>query len=115
MRRSQRDIEFEVHRGCLVRHVRLKDGRAYSHRCTLDVLEQVAHHVEGRGEAGVTTSELWEALPDLACTQIAVALEFLKDRGCVNVEARRSYPASTTLYEDAMTEFHFLAHRAGGS
>jgi hypothetical protein len=90
------------------------DGRSYSHRCTLDVLEQVAHLVESRRDTGVTTNELWEALPDLACTQVSVALEFLKDRGCVSVEGRRSYAASATLTEDVLTEFHYLAHLAGG-
>jgi hypothetical protein len=106
MRRSQRDVVFEVSRGRLVRHVRLKDGRGYSHRCTLDVLDQVAHLVEARREAGVTTTELWEALSDLACTQISVALEFLKDRGCVAVEGRRTCAASATLTE--------VRHRAVG-
>ncbi len=115
MRRSQREVVFEVRRGRLVRHVTLANGRGYVQHCTRDVFEQVACLVAERGEAGVTTGELWEALPNLPCTQISIALAFLKERGVVDVDARRCYAASTTLYEDAMTEFHFLAHVASGS
>jgi hypothetical protein len=112
MRRSQRDVVFEVCRGRLVRHVRLADGRGYTQHCTPEVLEQVACVVEARGGDGVTTNELWTSLPDLPCTQISIALAFLKDRGCAEARGRRSYAASATLYEDAMTEFHYLAHVA---
>lgn len=114
MRRSQRDVVFEVCRGRLVRHVRLANGRGYTQHCTLEVLEQVACLVEARGGDGVTTNELWASLPDLPCTQISIALAFLKDRGCAEARGRRSYAASATLYEDAMTEFHYLARVASG-
>jgi hypothetical protein len=114
MRRSQRDVVFEVCRGRLARHVRFIDGRGYTQHCTSDVLGQVACLVEERGQDGITTNELWEALPDLPCTQVSIALAFLKDRGCAEARGRRSYAASTTLYEDAMTEFHYLAHVASG-
>ncbi len=114
MRRAQRDVVFEVRRGRLVRHVALTNGRGYAQHCTLEVLDQVAWVVEERGENGVTTNELWESLPDLPCTQISVALAFLKDRGCVAVEGRRSYAASTTLYEDALAASHYLAYAASG-
>jgi len=67
---------------------------------------------EARREEGVTTNELWSTLPDLPCTQISIALAFLKGRGCVETSGRRSYAASTTLCEDALTEFHYLAHQA---
>ena len=114
MRRSQRHVVFEVCRNRLVRHVRLTDGRGYTHHCTLDVLRHVAWCIKQCGPDGVTTNELWDALPDLPCTQISVALDFLKDRGCVEARGRRSYAASSTLYEDALTEFHFLAQVACG-
>jgi hypothetical protein len=105
MRRTPQAIMFAVRQGRLVRHVRLRDGRGYTQQCTLDVLQQVAWLVEARGEA---------ALPGLPCTPISVALAFLKDRGCVETSGRRSYAASATLYEDALTEFHYLARLAGG-
>jgi hypothetical protein len=108
-RRSQREIVFEVRRGRLVRHVRLRDGRSYSHFCSREVLEQVAAVIEEHGDAGTTTNELWEALPNAPCTQATVALAFLKDRGLVEVEVRRSFAASRTLVEDAMIEFYLLA------
>jgi hypothetical protein len=112
MRRTQRDVEFAVRHGRLVRLVRLRDGRSYTQQCTRAVLEQVAWLVEARGEAGVTTPEVWAALPELPCTQLSIALAFLKDRGCVETSGRRSYAVSATVYEDALTEFHYLAHVA---
>jgi hypothetical protein len=39
-------------------------------------------------------------------------LEFLKERGCLVTRLRRSHPASTFLFEDAMTEYHALAEGA---
>src|SRR5260370_25510125 len=114
MRRSQGDALFDVHRGRLVRWVHLKDGRTYRQHCTLDVFKEVALLIETRSEAGVTTTELWDTLPNLPCTQVSIALAFLKDRGCVETCGRRSNAASATFYEDAMTEFHALAHAAGG-
>jgi hypothetical protein len=51
---------------------------------------------------------LWDGLPDVPCTQAAVALAFLKERGCIDVRRKRSYPASAILVEDALIEFHAL-------
>ncbi len=114
MRQTQREIAYDVRRGRLMRNVRFPDGRSYTHHCTLEVLQEVAWVVEERGQAGVTTHELWEALPNSPCTQIALALAFLKDRGIVETERRRSYPASTTLFEDAMIEYYVLAEGPEG-
>jgi hypothetical protein len=52
---------------------------------------------------------LWERLDDVPCMQATVALEFLKDRGCVEVERRRCWPASAFVFEDALCEWHGLA------
>jgi hypothetical protein len=111
---SRGEATFEVQRGRLVRHVRLRDGRCYTQHCTLHVLILVAWLVEERGADGVTTNELWEALPDPPRTQISVALSFLKERGCVRTEGRRNYAASAAVYEDALAEFHYLSHLAQG-
>ena len=111
MRSRQRDVRFEVERGLLVRHVTLADGKGYVHRAELVVIKEVCWLIEQRGEDGVTTGELWDALPNLPTTQISVALDFLKDRGCVEARGRRSYPASDCLFEDAMVEFHALAEK----
>ena len=116
MRPVQRHVVFEVERGRLVQHVMRADGRSYTLRCTLASVQEVAWYVEAHAKDGVTTNELWDALPESPATQISVALDFLKDRGCVEVRGRRNYPASATLFEDAMTEFYALeAARDQGS
>lgn len=46
---------------------------------------------------------------NVPCTQATVALAFLKDRGCVEVEQRRCWPASRFVLEDAPCEWHALA------
>jgi hypothetical protein len=44
-------------------------------------------------------------------TQANVALEFLKERGVVVTRFRRSYPASSAAFEDAMVEFYALREK----
>jgi hypothetical protein len=95
-------------RGVLVRTVMLPGGRSYQHSCTLESFADVARFIEEHGREGVTTCMLWEQL-DVPCTQATVALEFLKDRGCVEVERRRCWPASGFVFEDALCEWHALA------
>jgi hypothetical protein len=51
---------------------------------------------------------LWERL-DVRSAQATVALEFLKDRGCVEVARRWCWPASGFVFEDALCEWHALA------
>ena|SRR6186997_3132743 len=99
---------FEMTRGRLVQSVAPRRGQPYVHRCDLDVFKDVAWAIEANGMNGVTTGELWDAMPDHPRTQISVALDFLKERGCVMTEGRRSFPASSTLFEDAMIEWHAL-------
>ena len=106
-RDEDRDVRFEVVDGRLVRTVVLPDGRGYVHRCTGETFQAVAHAIEERADEGVTLEPLAEAL-DAPCTQVNVALEFLKERGCVVTRGRRNYPASNALFEDAMTEFCYL-------
>jgi hypothetical protein len=111
MRARKCDVRFTVERGMLVRYVTLDDGREYVHRASLDSIEEVAWYAEENAKEGVTTGELWEALPNFPATQISVALDFLKDRGCVVTECRRNYPASNILFEDAMVEYYALAEK----
>ena len=92
----------------LVQTVTPRGGRPYVHRCTRGVFEAVCHALEaGRGD-GATMETLAEAI-DAPYTQVNVALEFLKERGCLETRLRRSYPASKVLFEDAMIEFLALA------
>ncbi|MCC6680497.1 MAG: hypothetical protein IT445_06300 [Phycisphaeraceae bacterium] len=109
---KQRDVSFHGERGVLVRDVELDDGRTYRHRCGLEAYQEVAWYLETHGHDGVTTGDLWRNLPGVASTQATVALDFLKERGCVVSEDRRNYPASNCMYEDAMTEFHALKEEA---
>jgi hypothetical protein len=82
--------------------------RNYIHRCTRDTFREVAFTIEENAAGGMTLEDLVVAM-DAPYTQVNVALAFMKERGCVEVRHRRSYPASGQLYEDAMIEFMFLA------
>ena len=108
MRRAKRQVAFRMVHGVLVRTVKLPGGRSYQHTCTLESFAEVARFIEEHGREGVTTGMLWERLEDVPSTQATVALEFLKDRGCVEVEWRRCWPASGFVFEDALCEWHAL-------
>jgi hypothetical protein len=99
---------FSLEDGWLVRTVVKPDGTSYQHRCSLDSYRAVAHYIDEHATDGVTTNGLWDGLPDVPCTQAAIALEFLKERGCVTIRHRRCYPASNFLVEDALIELHAL-------
>ena len=103
-RSREREVEFDVVDGVLERTVTFPDGRSYVHRCTRKVYEEVAYSIEERAGEGVTLDPLVRAL-DLPHSQVNVALEFLKERGCVVTRCRRNYPASGAMFEDAMIEF----------
>ena len=83
-------------------------GRDYVHRCTRDIFREVAFTIEEQAAGGTTLEELVAAM-DAPFTQVNVAFAFMKERGCVDVRRRRTYPASDALYEDAMIEFCYLA------
>jgi hypothetical protein len=109
MRNANRQVRFEVERGKLVRHVTRPHGRGYTQRAALAALEEIVRFLEAQQADGATTTDLWDALPELPATQISVALDFLKEQGCVVSRCRRSYAASSFLFEDAMIEYHALA------
>jgi hypothetical protein len=70
----------------------------------------VAHAVEETPAEGQGTSLIdVVGREDLPFTQVNVALEFLKERGLVEVRHRRCYPATRHVHLDAMVEFHALA------
>ncbi len=100
--------EFTVERGWLVRTVRTTKGGTYQHRCSLDAFKAVCWFIEERAGDGVTSDMLWQNLPDVPCSQAAVAVAFLKERGCLAVEHRRCLPTSDVFFEDAMVEFHAI-------
>ena len=101
---------FAMRHGVLVRTVVPRRGEPYVQRCDLETFTAVAYLLDERADRGLTTPEMWDGLPDVPSTQASVALDFLKERGCVAVECRRCYPASNCFFEDALTEWHALAH-----
>ena len=105
------DVRFDVADGHLVRTVTAADGRSYIHRCSREVYESVAHAMQSVGPDGTTGATLAAAL-DVPYTQVNVAIEFLKERSCVQTRHRRNYPASDIVFEDAMIEFCALAEGA---
>ena len=107
-RHLHRSVLFDVIDDHLVRTVIFSEGHQYTHRCTRDVFCDTAYAIEKHADKGVTLDELVQAM-DAPHTQVAVALDFMKEHGCVVTRLRRNYPASNALYEDAMTEFMFLA------
>lgn len=82
----------------------------YTHHATLQALDAVAWAIEEAGEAGVTTNELWDAIPDIPTTQISVALAFLVDRGVAEREGRRNRPTTDDTTLEARLEYHALEH-----
>jgi hypothetical protein len=113
---TQRELAFAVIDGHLVRTVtgnRADSGpRTYTHRCERQVFETVAHAVHETPEQGEgTTLQAIARQERLPCTQVNVALEFLKERGRIDVRGRRCYPATADTHLDAMIEFHALAEQ----
>ena len=109
IRRGERQGGFRMVHGVLVRTVTRPDGRSYQHTCTFESFADVARFIEAHRAEGVTTTDLLPAMDDTPCTQATVALEFLKDRGCVDVERRRCFPTSECFFENALCEWHALA------
>jgi hypothetical protein len=108
----QRDVLFSVQDDCLVRTVISgpDDGRTYTHRCPRETFEAVAWAIEQMPRDGEgTTMILLTRQLKRAYTQVTVALEYLKERGIVDVYRRRSFPGTNSVHLDAMVEFHALA------
>lgn len=112
MRITERVVVYAVQDGYLVRTVVTGD-HIYVHRCGRATFEAVAHAVAETPAVGNgTTMELIAIGERIPYTRVNVALEFLKDRGIVEVRHRRCYPATADPYLDAMVEF--LAMEAHG-
>ena len=50
-RLRERQVEFRVVHGVLVRTVTLRDGRSYQHTCTLESFADVARFIEEHGRS----------------------------------------------------------------
>ncbi|MBK7405822.1 MAG: hypothetical protein IPJ41_14690 [Phycisphaerales bacterium] len=97
--------------GALVRSVVPAKGEPYQHRCELSTFEAVAHAAEEAAGEGFTLEEIADA-EGLPSSQVAAAIAFLKERGCVTTEGRRSYGRGPGVHIDAMTEYHALREGA---
>lgn len=110
----ERIEHFTVSDDHLVRSVIPRRGEPYEHRCPRTSYEEIAHAIEDfsnkPGDPGFTLEELAEAA-GMPNTQTAVALAFMKERGCVVTRYRRNFAASRCAFEDAMIEFHALREK----
>lgn len=104
---DERDETFTVEDGVLVRRVVPRKGQPYEHRCPQEAFEAIAAAAEEA--AGGFVLEDLRRTTQLPWTQVAVAVAFLKERGCVVPAGGRQHAAaSTCVYEDAMIEYHAL-------
>lgn len=94
-------------RGSIVRSVSPKRGQPYQHRCQRSVFETVAHAIDERVLDGFVLEEIVEA-EDLPSSQVATAIAFLRELGCVRTECRRAYPTTVCVHLDAMIEYHAM-------
>jgi len=108
---DERHIEFRATPGgALERAVTLADGRAYAHRCSKQVFEAVAGHLDEHRHEGVGIQSLADAI-DAPMTQVNVALQLLDERGLLERDHRLAHVApgyAGGFYEHAMTEFYAI-------
>lgn len=109
---TERDEAFWVDEaGFLVRTVKPQRGGPYQHRCPAAAFEAVAHAAEDMA-TGITLERL-QAATGVPFSQVAVAIAFLKDRGCLTPGGGRTHIAAPGLHLDAMTEYYALREKAG--
>ena len=103
---------FSIDRtGYLVRSVVPKRGKPYEHTCTKEVYDDVAYAIEQMGASTFTGEAIRDRI-DAPFSQVATALAFLKERGCiVPARQRRHQAASDYVYEDALIEWHALREK----
>jgi hypothetical protein len=98
----------------LIRAVTPARGTQYQHTCDKDVFESVAHAIDDLNGASFTYEEIRQKI-EAPFTQVAVAVAFLRERGCIApAQRRRSVAATNDVYLDAMIEFHALAEEKPG-
>ena len=105
--------------GVLLRRVVPKRGTPYEHACTKQVYDDVAYAIEQLGNASFTMEKVRAKAAgggDEAnmppWSQVAVAVAFLKERGCiVPTRGRKHVAATDDIYLDAMIEYHTLREK----
>lgn len=105
---GEREFVRSATDGALIRFCpsRTKGG-SYRHVCQAETYELVAHAADELASGGFTLEEI-AAHIGRPHTQVAVALAFLKERGCVHTVRRRNFPTSDCTHLDAMIEIHAL-------
>jgi hypothetical protein len=108
------NVAFTVEDGHLVMSaVARTTGTPYRHACPLASFEAIAREIDSAGKDGITRETLHKRTR-IPWTRINVAVLFMYERGCVERAGCRSrlyVPASTFVFEDAMTEYHALAEQ----
>lgn len=103
------DETFSVDQGQLVRHEVHRRGTPYDHRCSPETFKEVTHRIDELGGSAFVLADLNSGDRPLPWTQLAVALAFLKEWGCVRpVHGRRHEAASDDVFLDVMIELHAL-------
>jgi len=110
---GDREESFTIVDGVLIQHVVPARGTPYDHTCDQDVFESVAHAIDERSGGSFTYEEVRAAV-GAPFTQVAVAIAFLKERGCIVDSIRkRSVGATNDVHCDAMIEWHALREKGG--
>lgn len=112
----ERTESFTVDRaGYLVRTIVPRSpSKPYEHRCSLAAYQRVANEIDALGEAGFTGEQI-VASTGLPFTQVAVAIAFLRERGCIVTDHKRNYAPHGQVggvHADAMLEYHALREKA---
>lgn len=112
---TEREQSFRIEDGLLIRTVTPRSGQTYEHSCTEQVYQEMAHAIDALDGAAFTGDSIRVQI-DAPFTQVAVAVAFMRERGCLAPERRRrSSAASDLVFEDAMIEWHALREGAPGS
>jgi len=108
-----REESFSIRENILIQSVKPARGTPYDHTCDQETFENVTHAIDQLGGGSFTGEEIREEL-QAPFTQVAVAIAFLKERGCIVPSVRkRSVAATSDVHCDAMIEWHALREKGG--
>lgn len=104
-----RQENFSIDQDNLVRAVVPARGEPYEHACSRDTYEATLHAINEA--TGPFTYEDIQKVTDKPYSQVATAIAFLKERGCIIPgRFRRHVPATGDTYLDGMIEWAALEH-----
>ena len=84
----------------------------YSQTCTKSIFEEVCFAIEKLGTEALSIAEIIiTADPTyLPSTQVAIALQFLEERGIIDIDGRFRYAQTNDVHLNGMTEWTALEH-----